>query len=244
MPDQIKRLLVVIASLVVLFLVVRNFFIPESFGKFGHYRAAALDTVAALPLSYAGHNACLDCHDDIDKVKSASYHRGVNCEACHGPGHAHIESMGDSVLTAPRDRDYCVLCHGYSSAKPTGFPQIDPITHNPVRPCITCHHPHAPDPPRIPGDCSACHAVIARTKAVSPHALLECIQCHLTPEEHKINPRMVKPGKPVTRNDCGVCHAQAAESDKSIPRVDIVKHGDGFICWNCHYPHNPESKKR
>ena len=35
------------------------------------------------------------------------------------------------------------------------------------KPCKDCHDPHAPVPPVVPGQCSACHAQIERTKAVS-----------------------------------------------------------------------------
>jgi predicted CXXCH cytochrome family protein len=243
MPDQIKRLLVIAVAIAAVFLIARQFLIPESFGVKGHYRAAAVDSISALPIRYAGHTACLDCHEDVDVAKRVSYHRTVRCEACHGPGQEHINSMGEVLPSAPRDRGYCVLCHAYNAAKPTGYPQIDPVTHNPMKACIVCHNPHAPEPPRIPGDCSACHAGIARTKAVSPHALVNCTDCHIAPEEHKINPRSVKPSIPLARADCGKCHSREATSDAAIPRIDLIKHNEAYLCWQCHYPHNPESKK-
>ena len=181
----------------------------------------------------------------IDNIKKNSYHRTVNCEACHGPAAAHIASFNEDEIvlpTVPRKRGSCPLCHEYNPAKPTGFPQIDPVTHNPVKPCISCHDPHAPTPPEVPGECSACHAHIARSKALSPHAMLECTQCHIVPEEHKTYPRSYLPSKPISRADCGKCHHESAESDKFIPRIDIATHGEEYLCWQCHYPHYPEAK--
>ena len=120
------------------------------------------------------------------------------------------------------------------------FPQIDKTTHNPLKSCMSCHEPHNPKPPHIPEECGACHGEIARTKAVSHHASLECIQCHATPEEHKVNPMSVRPSKPQEREFCGKCHGEEAESDKKIPRVDMQSHETSHVCWQCHYPHYPE----
>ena len=244
MPGQIRRLLIIVVIFGAIFLVVRKILVPESFGKYGHYRAAAIDSVAGQKIKYAGHNSCNDCHDEIGELKSNSHHRYVNCEACHGPAADHVASFDEDEIIlpfAPRKRGYCVLCHTYDPSKPTGFPQIDPIAHNPVKPCITCHNPHAPEPPEVPNGCSACHAGIARTKALSHHSLLECTQCHVTPDEHRSLPRSNRPAKPTARMDCGVCHAKDADSDRLIPRVNMTAHGEGYLCWQCHYPHYPEA---
>jgi len=208
LPDQIKRLLVVAILITIGFIHVRKIFIPKSFGEIGHYRADAVTEIMSHDISYAGNQACDDCHDDVSDEKRNSYHRMVNCESCHGPAVSHINSFETDEIelpSAPRDRGYCTLCHGYDPAKPTGFPQIDPIAHNPVKPCISCHDPHVPDPPNVPSECSACHGNIARTKALSPHALLNCIQCHETPDQHKSNPRAIRPSKPQSRDECAVC---------------------------------------
>ena len=28
----------------------------------------------------------------------------------------------------------------------------------------------------------------------------------------------------------------------AMPRVDIVEHGGRYLCWQCHYPHDPEGR--
>jgi hypothetical protein len=141
----------------------------------------------------------------------------------------------------PRDRAFCVRCHAYNASRPTGFPQIDPATHNAPMPCVGCHDPHAPVPPVVPGDCGACHGSMARQKAVSRHAALSCTTCHPTPEAHKVSPRTARPGKPVERAFCGGCHAEDAESPGYIPRIDLQAHNPRYLCWQCHYPHMPET---
>lgn len=242
MPDQVRRLIVLFAIAAAGLLVVRSFLVPETFGKYGHYRASAVDVEAGKPIHYEGHSVCEECHDDIGEIKRGSYHRGVACETCHGPGSEHVEAPDEVRLEAPRDRGYCPLCHGYDPARPTGFPQVDQTTHNPPDPCISCHDPHDPTPPSVPEACSACHAQIARTKAVSHHVTLECAECHEAPEGHMTNPRMIRPSKPQTRAACERCHAEGGEALSTIPKIDPDAHGEGRLCWQCHYPHFPEAR--
>jgi hypothetical protein len=240
MPQQLNRLLIVLGLLVVSLVVARRFLVPKTFGQLGHYRASAVDAAGSLPIKYAGREACAICHDDIAKTHAGHRHSNVGCEVCHGPAAAHVEAPADVRLTAPRDRGMCPLCHGYDPSRPTGFPQIDPATHNPLQPCFSCHNPHAPEPPRAPEECGACHGEIARTKAVSPHALLACTTCHQADKQHKITPAMSRPAIPNSRAFCGQCHAPEAASPKNVRRVDMTTHGGRYVCWQCHYPHHPE----
>jgi hypothetical protein len=112
------------------------------------------------------------------------------------------------------------------------------VTHNPMAPCMSCHEPHAPEPPVVPGECAACHGQIARLKAVSHHATLPCTTCHAAPEQHRADPRSVRPSKPEVRGFCGECHAQDLPG---IPQVDLRAHHSDYQCWQCHYPHFPET---
>lgn len=242
MPQQITRLSIIFGLLVVSLVLARRFLVPKTFGQVGHYRAAAVDTIAAAPVKYAGHEACAACHEEVTKMRAAGRHHAVACEVCHGPAAAHVNAPTDVRPPAPKQRGYCPLCHGYDSGRPTGFPQIDPASHNPMRPCVSCHKPHAPETPRAPEECSACHGSIARTHAVSNHALIPCTRCHEAPKQHKLTPQLSRPSKPTSRDFCGQCHAQTAAGPKEIPRVDVATHGEAYVCWQCHYPHFPEAK--
>jgi len=240
-PDQTKRLLIIFVFFITGWLVVRHHLVPPTFGQRGYYRAAAVDSIAALPISFVGQSQCVECHVDEGAVKTASYHRDVSCEVCHGPGAKHLDDPSANSLLPAKERTLCTVCHSYTASKPTGFPQIEPLTHNPADPCIKCHNPHDPKPPTTPSACGACHGEIARTKSVSHHASLECTFCHQTQELHKISPRAAIPGKPANRDFCGGCHSRSVDSPKEIPRVDMDSHGDGHLCWQCHYPHYPEA---
>lgn len=238
MPQQVPRLAIVFVVAIVALIVARQFLVPESFGERGHYRAAALDSIAARPKQYAGHQECALCHGPIQQARLESNHRGVRCETCHGPAAGHVANPMDTRPIVPRGRDVCTLCHAYNPSRPTGFPQIDPVAHNPMTPCANCHDPHAPEPPVTPEACSACHGQIERQKAVSHHAALTCTTCHEAPRAHKENPRAVRPSKPTQREFCGACHASGMAE---IPQVDLQSHGQPYVCWQCHYPHHPEA---
>jgi Cytochrome c7 and related cytochrome c/Cytochrome c554 and c-prime len=241
-PDQVIRLSIIFILLISALIIARYKFVPKSFGKMGHYRADSITEIANLPIKYAGAFACFECHSDIAEIKNNSYHRGLSCEVCHGPASAHAKAPDEVKPIIPRNREHCAKCHDYNPSRPTGFPQIYLASHNPNKPCITCHNPHDPKPPNIPKTCSACHTNIARTKAVSYHASLECETCHETPPEHNENPRAYLPKKPIERKFCGQCHSKDATLSKEAPRVDMDSHGDRYLCWQCHYPHLPEAK--
>lgn len=242
MPQQAVRLAVIFALIVAVFVAARTFLVPETFGDVGPYRAVAVDSVIAREIKYAGHDACSTCHRGIAERRLASKHRGVVCEVCHGPAADHVKAPLDMKPPAPRERGFCPLCHGYDPSRPTGFPQINPVTHNPLTPCMSCHDPHAPEPPTVPEECSACHGQIARQKSVSHHAILPCTTCHAADDAHKTSPRSVRATKPTERGFCGTCHAEGAPSPVNIPRVDLSEHGDDYLCWQCHYPHYPETE--
>lgn len=134
--------LFVLAFLV--FLAVRGFVVPRSFGQYGHYRGAAITEIAARPVKFAGHQACADCHSGIADSKAKGSHAQVNCEACHGPLANHVNDPTTVTPQKPDTLVLCVRCHAASAAKPKNFPQIDPADHMGGAPCESCHAPHSP----------------------------------------------------------------------------------------------------
>ena len=115
--------LFVLAFLV--FLVVRHFVVPPTFGQYGHYRGAAIGEIAAHPIRFAGHDTC---------------------EACHGAQakHAGADDPSTAKPVLPDTTVRCAQCHTASAAKPKGFPQVVPADHSTGLPCDTCHKPHSP----------------------------------------------------------------------------------------------------
>lgn len=241
LPEQIKRLSVVVAVLLGGMLFVRQYMIPPHIRETEFHKASTIEREIARGVKYAGSATCRDCHDEFYDMKENGYHRTLSCETCHGPGARHEEDPSEINLVVPTGRESCYDCHVYNASRPTGFPQINPFVHNPLKSCLSCHDAHEPKPREVLRDCGACHGEIAKTKAVSHHVNLECTTCHDTPEEHKVMPRIVRSTQPFTRERCGECHSRDAKV-KDTPQIDVLTHGEKYLCWQCHYPHMPETR--
>ena len=235
-PDSLLRVIIVFLVIISVSVLVRSL-IPASLKNTGEQRKLTIEREVAHQVRHAGSEVCADCHDQYN-IKKTGYHKNLACETCHGVAKIHTENPEEKP-TINRKREACTLCHLFNPSRPTGFPQINPVVHNPGKQCITCHNPHDPKPPRVPKDCQACHEQIARTKAVSPHVQLECATCHTVNEQHKVTPRQVKANIPNDRSFCGKCHASDSKV-KETPKVDLSMHGEKYLCWECHFPHMPE----
>ncbi len=131
-------------------MVTRELFVPSSMGRYGQYRAEAVNDARAKPLSHVGHKACAECHADIARLRSKDVHADVECETCHGVGAAHAADP-EQRITAPDGRGACLVCHRKLDARPGSFPQIDVAEHfkflgveDDTIACTRCHSPHEP----------------------------------------------------------------------------------------------------
>lgn len=127
-----------------LFLGIRGFLVPRSFGQYGHYRGNAIGEIASRPIRFAGSATCETCHADVREKKKDGRHARVGCEACHGPLASHAD---DPTSVEPPRLDtavVCVRCHEANGAKPKTFPQVASADHAAGLPCDTCHKPHSP----------------------------------------------------------------------------------------------------
>lgn len=234
-PEQLVRIVVVFAVLIAAGLGVRALLVPAELKDTALQQEAAVGREAGRPVRYGGEQLCSQCHEGVAKAKEQGQHRQLSCESCHGPSQGHADNQEEKPFI-PQKRQACTLCHAYDQSRPTGFPQINPLTHNPRKSCLACHRGHNPAPPRTPRSCAACHGLIEQTKANSPHFALACTVCHRTPERHKASPRAFRPEKPTSREFCGRCHT-AGRTKPGVPGVDMAAHGEKYVCWQCHHPH-------
>ena len=147
MPKQLTRLIIVFLIFISLFLVIRHFLVPESFYKFGHYRADALKDNEDHQVKYIDAAMCSACHTDIDSLKVSGPHKNINCQTCHGPGYLHVEDPSKNVLIKPTERAFCGKCHSLNAARPCNIiKQQDIAQHNIDNKCVECHNPHQPQP--------------------------------------------------------------------------------------------------
>jgi predicted CXXCH cytochrome family protein len=141
--EHLIRLAVIFAMGGLLFVVVRAQMVPDDFGKFGHYRAGAIDDERAGAPVHAGQAACAECHTDVVELRARARHAAVSCEACHGALASHASG---EVAKPPRPngRELCVRCHAAKTGKPRQYPTVSIKEHAGEEACVTCHTPHSP----------------------------------------------------------------------------------------------------
>ena len=217
------------------------------------------------PSLYAGADTCKACHP----IQAASYehgphwrtetdkHRGVQwrgCEACHGPGKAHVESGGDptkiirlNTLTQKQSSERCLACHERRESH-QNFMQ-SPHLANGIG-CTTCHSVHSSKAGKSllvraqPSLCYECHRNVEPDFSKPEHhrvneGLMTCTDCH--------NPH----GSFVARNlkvnssqgqVCTTCHVDTA-GPFVFEHAPLKEQG----CVACHSPHgstNPHMLSR
>jgi hypothetical protein len=186
--------------------------------------------VTAHSISYG--DACLNCHDGVDRFGKAFRHE--NTFKLEG-GHAGVA---------------CVKCH-FDARGPADFEQVPTD-------CYSCHQRDDEHGGRFGTDCAACHntsgwenATFDHDKSKFPltgrHAGLECEQCHASGQFEGLSMACVScHADPVFHagmfgTDCAACHTTNdwfASFTGSHPSIadeggSGVNHG-GASCRTCH----------
>jgi hypothetical protein len=144
MPPQVFRVCLLAAGIVVSYSTARYFLTPPSFRQYGWYRGEALTELATRDRVYAGKKACDECHSDEYQKLTKHEHKSLSCEACHGPGEAHVQNPDNpDVKMAVLHYSLCLRCHEANPSRPKWHKQIVSKNHYPGK-CTDCHLPHSP----------------------------------------------------------------------------------------------------
>ncbi len=141
---HLVRLVLLFAAGILVFFLVRAYMMPPDFGRYGHYRAGALDDIRQLPVKFAGQKACVECHTDVAETRAPGKHARISCETCHGALGAHAVDPGLAAATKPDPRTVCLPCHSALRSRPKTHPQIVVADHAGDAKCNACHRPHQP----------------------------------------------------------------------------------------------------
>lgn len=144
--EHLFRLGAIFVLAVLVFAVARAELVPEDFGRFGHYRASAVDVARAKPIVHAGQKACAECHVDVVEARVGTRHMTMSCETCHGPLAKHASGESDAKVTIPEVTPLCIRCHADKTGKPARYPRVDIKDHAGDEKCVPCHRPHHPKP--------------------------------------------------------------------------------------------------
>jgi hypothetical protein len=140
---HVARVAGLFAAALFVFLLVRAFLVPADFGRYGFYRAGALDDIRARPADFGGEASCKPCHAKTFDERKDTRHAKVHCEACHGPLQAHV--IDPKIKPASIDlKQPCIQCHTKLAGRPSFVPQVVVADHSGDAECGVCHQPHSP----------------------------------------------------------------------------------------------------
>lgn len=234
--------------------------------------ALAGASLAAGAEGHVGSSVCRGCHASVwsqffrnphyKTLVSESYSpESAGCEGCHGPGKAHVESMGEvKLLSFGRAEpgevlDTCLRCHDKTVSR-ANIRRSQHTLSGVV--CSNCHSIHQPDSARTllakrqEEVCYNCHAPIrAQFNMPSKHrvheGLIQCSDCHnphgaAAPTWRMgVRPRMTSQALG-NEQTCLGCHP--AQRGPFVFEHAAVRVGG---CEVCHQPHgstNPRLLRR
>lgn len=145
-------------------------------GRSGRFAPHSLEEALARPVGDAEARRCFGCHTTASTTESkfdpAGLIPGVTCEACHGPGRAHVAAVKQGQLGEARGLvvnpgrlnpvdsvDFCGACHAtWWDVSLAAEPGIAALRSQPHRlqnsacwregdariTCLACHDPHQP----------------------------------------------------------------------------------------------------
>ena len=204
--------------------------------------AQAATPQPAAPATYVGSDTCASCHEDIFNAFQKTPHsilttnkkrgwEGKACEACHGPGSRHAESMSAADILNPAkapaavaDQD-CMKCH---LNQPTHIGRINSSHAKNQVPCVACHSIHA-HPERWSRGLATQHAPLGQAPVRNADINSLCASCHSNvwasfqkPYKHQL---------PIGAMTCIDCHnPHGSVLPYSIQTVYANEPG----CFKCH----------
>lgn len=210
---------------------------------------------------YVGAETCKTCHEDIYKNFEKTPHwkttldtRGgaakQGCEACHGPGKAHVEGGGDKSkifvfkgAAAKETSARCLECHSYGEEH-SNYARSAHLQNNVS--CIDCHSPHhAQESQHLmkvkqPQLCYTCHLEVQQNFNRAFHhrvneGLVRCTDCH-NPHGGFLN-RQLR----ATSSQDAVCFKCHVEKEGPFVHEHPPVKTEG--CTSCHVPHGSSNAR-
>lgn len=173
--------------------------------------------------TYAGTEACLECHSEVESTLgphgSAAFGRLANhgCESCHGPSSRHVDDP-DVVENRPTMKgrtaeEIAATCQSCHSGREQFFWASSTHAVRGVT-CTDCHSVHSPKS--------------EDSRLVAATLVEQCFGCHknVRAELWKNSHHPVREGK----ISCSDCHNPHGTQSAKMVRADSVND----LCFTCH----------
>ena len=203
-------------------------------------------------------------HDGIADIVN------IGCEACHGPGSAHILGGGDpeyilapSSLDTEASNELCEQCHVRTTSSPNGtfgFPYRDDVLANWIpgwteAPLEDYYEDHAglwPDGVTSKQHHQQFEDLYQSSKPTFPFHPIKCVECHSPHRggKHMVVTRIVDEGLTIsTENDnntlCLACHATHGAFEEITPEM-VAEYEENkveigtIVSEHSYHPYGPE----
>ncbi|MBI5700523.1 cytochrome c3 family protein [Candidatus Saganbacteria bacterium] len=206
----------------------------------------------AEPAAFIGQDKCFDCHDEKKDLWLKNPHNNKTnksaCEACHGPGGAHQETMDKTKIINPANLDsdavikLCGACHFSKGGKLDQSVWGKSIHAQSGFSCLNCHDPHKAENPKLlvksaPKEvCYQCHDDRKKVYEKRAHGKnnVQCSDCHAP--HGSIYDKLLKKDSE-GEHFCQACHKLEPHHFLSAKAtIKMLKLG----CTNCHMHNSNE----
>lgn len=211
---------------------------------------------AAAGAEYVGSETCAACHTDVsDHLAKTPHGKGAfaslsahGCEACHGPGGAHVEDPENPALqprvTRLTTRQQSAMCQSCHDGK-AQFHWEGSVHDRRGVSCLSCHSIHTFKSQEAQlktvtetESCLSCHKSVRTELWKSSHhpireGKMACSDCH--------NPHGTQTAKMIkaasVNDQCYTCHTE--KRGPFLWEHAPVREN----CLNCHNPHGSNHQK-
>jgi hypothetical protein len=202
------------------------------------------------PVPQAEVMRCFGCHTTASSIgghfNETHLVPGVTCEACHGPGAGHVQSMTGGTAASPGEAkpgifnsahlapvdaiDFCGACHGtWWDVKLAGVKGVSTARSAPYR-LVTSKCWRKGDA-RL--TCTACHDPHEQLQTNAAAYDKACLKCHANSLEADKTASHEGPACPAATSRCTTCHmvkvyVPEMHSNFTDHRIRIAKTGEPF----------------
>ncbi|HWJ03949.1 MAG TPA: cytochrome C [Verrucomicrobiae bacterium] len=132
--------------ILVVFAIIRQLLVPQSFGQYGYYRGDNVGEWVAIEQNYvSGSQACNTCHGAEVQETLQAEHGKLDCQTCHGPLAPHVRKPDQLPVKITGTAELCGSCHRELIGRSKELiPTVKVNEHSGGLDCTRCHSPHQP----------------------------------------------------------------------------------------------------